>query len=142
MGSHTLQARYLGEAARLVHSTPRVDMHIHYLYKDEPSSSRWQSGLMSVGGSAKPARRAFSLPLAQVSRRGLRTVLWGQVRPRSGRQRYILQQFRSGKWRSVGGARRTSPRGHLTRTVRAGHGARFRIWYPAEKLASPLLRVR
>ena len=44
-------------------------------------SPRWQSGLMRVNGSARPACRAFQLPLSQASRRGLRTVLWGQVRP-------------------------------------------------------------
>ena len=60
---------------------------------------------------------SFSLPFTQVSRRGVRTVLWGQVRPGNGRQRYILQQFRGGKWRTVGGARRTTARGYLTRTV-------------------------
>ena len=140
--SKTLQARYLAEASRRVHATPRVDMLIHYLYKDEPNAARWQSGLISAGGSSKPALRAFSLPLVQASRSGVRTVLWGQVRPRNGRQRYILQQFRGGKWRTVGGARRTSARGYLTRTVRAGRGARFRIWYPADKLASPLLKIR
>ncbi len=140
--SPALQARYLAEASRRVHATPRVDMLIHYLYKDEPSAARWQSGLMSFAGAAKPARRAFSLPLAQVSRSGVRTVLWGQVRPGKGPQRYILQEFRKGSWRSVGGVRRTTSRGYLTRTVRAGRGAKFRIWYPADKLASPLLSVR
>jgi hypothetical protein len=139
--SRALQARYHAEASRKVHATPRVDMLIHYLYQDEPSVDRWQSGLMSVSGVAKPARRAFALPLAQASRRVVRTVLWGQVRPGSGRQRYILQQFRGGKWRSVGGARRTTARGYLTRTVRAGKGAKFRIWYPAYRLASPIVKI-
>ena len=137
-----LQARYLAEAAQRVQAAPRVDMLIHYLYKDEPDVARWQSGLMNRAGAAKPARRAFSLPLAQVSRTGLRTVLWGQVRPGKARQRYILQEFRGGKWRSVGGAQLTNARGSLTRVVRAGKGAKFRIWYPAQQLASPLLKVR
>lgn len=140
--SPALQARYLGEAARRVYAAPRVDILIRYLYRDEPDAARWQSGLMTAGGSAKPSLRAFSLPLVQVSRTRERTVLWGQVRPGNGAQRYILQQFRNGKWRTVGGARRTNSRGYLTRTVRAGRGATFRIWYPAEQLASPLLRVR
>ena len=140
--SRALQARYHAEASRKVHATPRVDMLIHYLYMDEPSVARWQSGLMSISGAAKPARRAFSLPFTQVSRRGVRTVLWGQVRPGNGRQRYILQQFRGGKWRTVGGARRTTARVYLTRTVRAGKGAKFRIWYPAQSVASPLVKVR
>jgi hypothetical protein len=140
--SRALQARYLAEASRKVFATPRVDMLIHYLYKDEPTMARWQSGLMAISGAAKPARRGFALPLAQVSRRGVRTVLWGQVRPHEGRERYILQQFRRGKWRTVGGKRTTTPRGYLYRTVRAGRNAKFRIWYPRERIASPILKVR
>ena len=140
--SGALQARYHAEASRRVYGTARVDMLIHYLYQDEPTAARWQSGLISFGGAAKPSHRAFSLPLAQVSRRGTRTVLWGQVRPHEGRERYILQQFRKGKWRTVGGARITTPRGYLSRTVRASRGAKFRIWYPRERFASPLLTIR
>jgi len=136
------QAAFLGEASRRVHATPRVDMLIHYLYKDEPNLARWQSGLMSVRGAAKPSRRAFPLPLTQVSRTGVRTVLWGQVRPRSGRQRYVLQQFRGSRWFAVGPSRLTTPRGYLLRTVSAGKGAKFRLWYPRDGITSPILVVR
>jgi hypothetical protein len=140
--SPALQSRYLAEAAHRAYATPYVDMLIQYLYKDEPDAARWQSGLVTAGGSPKLARRSAVLPLAQVSRRGLRTVVWGQVRPEEGRQRYVLQQFRSGAWRSVGGVRTTTTRGFLSRTVRAGKGAKLRLWYPAGKVASPLLTVR
>jgi hypothetical protein len=136
------QATFLSEAARRVYDADRVDMLIHYLYKDEPNVARWQSGLMSVRGAPKPSRRAFPLPLAQVSRTGVRTVLWGQVRPRSGRQRYVLQQFRGGRWYAVGPSRLTTPRGHLQRTVSAGKGAKFRLWYPRDDITSPVLVVR
>jgi hypothetical protein len=136
------QAAFLSEGARRVHDAPRVDMLIHYLYKDEPNVARWQSGLMSVRGAAKPSRRAFPLPLAQVSRTGVRTVLWGQVRPREGRQRYILQQFRDGRWHAVGPARLTTARGYLLRTVSADRGARFRLWYPRDEITSPILVIR
>jgi hypothetical protein len=117
-------------------------MLIHYLYRDEPDTARWQSGLLAATGAAKPALRAAMLPLAQVSRRGSRTVLWGTVRPGAGRQRYILQQFRDGRWNSVGGLRTTSARGYLQRTLRAGRGSKVRLWYPAGGVASPLLVVR
>jgi hypothetical protein len=139
--SPALQARYLAEAAHRAYATPYVDMLIQYLYKDEPDAARWQSGLVTSGGRAKTALRAAILPLAQVSRRGLTTVVWGQVRPEHGRQQYILQEFRNGGWRSVGGLRTTTPRGFLTRTLRAGKGAKLRIWYPRDAVASPLLRV-
>jgi hypothetical protein len=137
-----LQSRYLAEAAHRAHATPYVDMLIQYLYKDEPDAARWQSGLVTAGGSAKLSRRSAILPLAQVSRRGLRTVVWGQVRPEDGRQRYVLQQFRGGRWRAVGGVRATDARGFLTRTLRAGKGSKLRLWYPAGELASPLLTIR
>ena len=137
-----LQAHYLADAAHRAYATPYVDMLIQYLYRDEPDAARWQSGLVTSGGSVKTARRAAVLPLAQVSRRGLRTVVWGQVRPDEGRQRYILQQFRNGGWRAVGGVRTTTTRGFLTRTLRAGKGAKLRLWYPRDRVASPLLQVR
>jgi len=139
--SPALQARYLADAAYRAYRTPYVDMLIQYLYKDEPSAARWQSGLVTSGGSAKVSRRAAILPLAQASRRGLRTAVWGQVRPDQGRQRYVLQQFRDGRWRSVGGPRTTTSRGFLFRTLRAGEGSKLRIWYPRDRIASPLLRV-
>ena len=139
--SPALQARYLAEAAQRAHATPYVDMLIHYLYQDEPDAARWQSGLRTVAGHAKTSHRMAILPLAQASRTGVRTVLWGQVRPGQGRQRYVLQQYRSGAWRAVGGVRTTSSGGFLTRTVRAGKGAKFRIWYPLDRVTSPLVRV-
>ena len=139
--SPALQARYLAEAARRAHATPYVDMLIQYLYQDEPDAERWQSGLLTASGRAKVSRLSAMLPLAQATRSGLRTVLWGQVRPGSGRQQYVLQELRNGGWRSVGGVYATTGRGFLSRTVRAGAGARFRLWYPAEWLASPVLRI-
>jgi hypothetical protein len=93
-------------------------------------------------GLAKLARGAFRLPLAQVSRQGLRTVVWGQVRPRAGRQPYRLQQRGGGSWRWVGATSYTGVRGQFTRAVRAGKGAQFRIWSPRDQQYSPALRIR
>ena len=139
--SKTLQARYLSEAAYRAYTARNVDMLIQYLYQDEPDIGRWQSGYIAVGGSVKLSYRAAQLPLAQVSRVGVRTVLWGQVRSGKGPQRYILQQFRDGGWRSVGGVAKTNAHGFLSRSVRAGKGAIFRLWDPAGEVVSPLLRV-
>jgi hypothetical protein len=139
--SKELQARYVSEAAQRAFAAPNVDMLIHYLYQDEPDVGRWQSGYVATGGTVKVSYRAAQLPLAQVSRIGLRTVLWGQVRSGSGRQRYVLQQFLGGRWRSVGGVSRTDSRGFISRAVRAGRGAVFRLWHPAGDVVSPLVRV-
>ncbi len=139
--SRALQARYLAEASYQALKAPRVDMLIHYLYRDEPEIGRWQSGLLTASGAAKPAHRAFQLPLVQAERKGSLVTLWGQVRPGHGAQRYVLQQFRNGVWRSVGGTRVTSSRGFLSRTVRADRGRVFRLMLPKEDLASPTLVV-
>ena len=117
-------------------------MLIQYLYQDEPEIGRWQSGYIAVGGSVKLSYRAAQLPLAQVSRVGVRTVLWGQVRSGNGPRRYLLQQFRRRRlaFRRRGRQRRTA-NGFLSRTVQAGTGATFRLWDPSGEVVSPLLRV-
>ncbi|HXG75357.1 MAG TPA: family 1 glycosylhydrolase [Gaiellaceae bacterium] len=136
------QARFVGEAARRVYAAPRVDLLVHYLYRDEPDLGRWQSGLETLQGRPKPALAATMLPLAQVGRRGSRVVLWGQVRPGEGPQRYLLQLRRGGVWRAVGGVRLTDARGYLARTVVAPRGTQARLVAPRYRAASPPLPLR
>src|SRR5262249_23283535 len=116
--SYSADARYTSEAALAAYLAPRVDLLIHYLVRDEPEVGRWQSGLLSVRDIAKPAYNAFRFPLAQRSRTGLTTVLWGQVRPGKS-NRYRLLRFANGRWNRVGPDRTTSARGYYTRTVSA-----------------------
>jgi hypothetical protein len=139
--SYVLQARYIGEAALRVWQQPGVTMLIQFLIRDEPSIGGWQSGLFSAGGAAKPSYDAFALPLAQVSRTGLRAVLWGQVRPGSGARPYVLQMFTGGRWRAVGGTARTDAAGTFLRTVALARGARVRVWSPDAGYASPSLSL-
>jgi hypothetical protein len=136
------QARFIGEAARRVYLAAKVDMLIHYLYRDEPELARWQSGLETIDGRAKPAWNATMLPLAQTGRRGARAIVWGQVRPGNGRQRYVLQQKVGRRWVAVGGSRSTDRRGYFTRSVEAAKGAQLRVWYPSKRIASAVLIVR
>src|SRR5690348_6259303 len=140
--SNTLQARYVGEAALRAYLSPRVDLLIHFLVRDEPNAARWTSGFYTSRGKVKPSFNAFALPFAQVSRRGTRTTVWGQVRPRTGAQPYRLQQWRSGHWSWVGGARLTTNAGFLRRVVTADRGARLRIWSPRDLRYSTVLTVR
>jgi hypothetical protein len=135
------QARYVGEAARRVYGARRVDLLIHYLYRDEPQLSRWQSGLETVRGRPKPALAATMLPLAQVVRRGARTSIWGQVRPGDGPQRYLVQRKIGGRWITIR-AGMTDARGYLRGTVSAPRGSELRLWYSLRKVASPPLVVR
>ena len=100
--SNALQARYVGEAALRAYLSTRVDLLIHFLVRDEPNATRWTSGFYTSRGKVKPSFAAYALPFAQVSRKGTRTSVWGQVRPRSGPQPYRLQQLRGGRWQWVG----------------------------------------
>ncbi len=140
--SLAMQARFVAEAARRVYKAPKVEMLIHYLYRDEPDLARWQSGLETVDGRSKPALLATMFPLTQVKRKGTLTTVWGQVRPGRGAQSYELQIARGGSWSSLGGIATTSSRGYLTRTVRAAKGAKLRLWYDEGGLASPTLVVQ
>ena len=138
----SLQARYLSEAAHKAWLTPYVDMLIHFLVRDDRVLSGWQSGLFSVSGRAKPGYDAFRLPLAQVSRNRLRTAVWGQVRPRTGKQPYRIRQFRGGRWQWVGGQRWTNGRGVLVARLRAGRGSRIQLFSPRDNSYSTALVVR
>jgi hypothetical protein len=131
--SFARQSRLLAESALRAYRLPRVDMLIHYLVLDEPEVGRWQSGLYLLSGRAKPAARTFPLPLAVAGRSGGSTVLWGQVRARSGVQSYRLQARRPGApWAWLGGTRRTTARGFVSARVALPRGTVVRLWSPAD----------
>lgn len=88
-----VQARYVSDAALRVYLAARVDILIHFLVRDEPNAKRWTSGFLTSRGTIKPSFAAYALPFAQLSRRGMRTTVWGQVRPRVGRQPYRRSNF-------------------------------------------------
>jgi hypothetical protein len=129
------QARFVSEAALRAFLAPRIDLLIHYTVRDDGEPGGWQSGLFSIGGAAKPAYDAFRFPLAQRSH----TLLWGQIRPRSGRQPYRLQRLRSGRWVWVGRIRWTNGRG--TFTARGTHGATYRVWSPRDRAHGAPVRL-
>lgn len=137
-----LQARYVGEAARRAYLAPRVDMLIQYLVRDDRDPGGWQSGLFTAAGKAKPSYAAFRFPLAQVSRTGVTTRVWGQVRPRSGRQPFRLRIRDGGRWRWAGGTRWTDGRGVFAATVRAPRGAAVQVWSPRDREHGYALRIR
>jgi len=139
--SNTLQARYVSEAALRVYLASHVDLLIHFLVRDEPDARKWTSGFLTSRGKVKPSFAAYALPFAEVSRHGAHTSVWGQVRPRLGRQPYRLQQFRGGRWQWVGGTRLTNPGGFLRRVVSVGPGSQLRIWSPRDHRYSATLRI-
>jgi hypothetical protein len=139
--SPTLQARYIGEAGLRVWSEPGVSILINFLVRDEPEVGGWQSGLFTAGGAVKPSYRAFGLPLAQVSRAGSRVVLWGQVRPGSGRHPYVLQRWSGSGWTALGGSRTTDSSGTFELTIRGRRDERLRVSAPGVGYTSPALAI-
>jgi hypothetical protein len=132
--SLALQARYIGEGAYVAYHTPKVDMLIHFLYRDEPTLSRFQSGLVTVTNAVKPAYTAFQLPLAQISG----STLWGQLRAPSAGSTAQIQRLVGSRWltlatvhASAGGYFRWS--GKLTR------GMQVRLH--ASSLVGPALTI-
>ena len=116
--SLALQARYIGEGAYAAYRIPKVDLLIHFLYRDEPNIARFQSGLVTLTNAVKPAYAAFQLPLAQISS----STLWGQLRAPGAGPTARLEQRVGSAWRTLA-------------TVHAGTGGTFR-W--AGKLARGL----
>jgi hypothetical protein len=99
--SFAQQARYESQGAYAAYRTPRVDVLIHFLYRDEPNLSRFQSGLVTLAEKSKPSFAAFELPLAQTARHGTRVALWGQLRaPDIGATARIERKVR-GTWRTL-----------------------------------------
>lgn len=123
-----VQASYVAATAYGAWATPRVDLVIQYLYRDEPGVGRWQSGLETAAGQAKPAMAAVIAPLAQMRRTGSRTSLWGAIRPGSGARAYSLQRWNGAEWTAVGGVQRTRVDGTIRRELRASQGVRLRLW--------------
>ena len=140
--SQQRQAELIGQAGLRVHRAPRVDMLIHYLVKDEPEAARFQSGLFTPAGRPKLAALAFPLPIAQAGRSSGKLVLWGQVRPRDGVQRYRVQIRKGGTWRFSGGYRRTTARGFFSVAVAAPKGTPVRIYSPADRAYSTAILAR
>jgi hypothetical protein len=57
--TYAKQAAYLKQAFAIARKSPRIDMMLWFLLKDEPTLAGWQSGLITAGGKHKPAFNAF-----------------------------------------------------------------------------------
>ena len=136
------QAELIGQSSLRVARAPRVDILIHYLVQDEPEDARFQSGLFRYDGVAKLAASAFPFPLAHAGRSGGKAVLWGQIRPRSGRQTFRVQVRTDGRWSWSGPNRRTSARGFLSVAVPAPRGTLVRVWSPRDRAYSAAVLLR
>ncbi len=126
------QALYVSEAALRAYQLPGVTTLIQFLVRDEPQLDRFQSGLFTVHGVAKPAYHAFRFPLAQVTRHAVQTSLWGQVRPGKGARSYRLQVRAGTAWRWLGPTQQTNSAGVFAQTVTAQPGSLIRVWSPQQ----------
>ncbi|HZS24367.1 MAG TPA: hypothetical protein VFA30_05200 [Gaiellaceae bacterium] len=135
------QAALIGQAALRVWQAPGVTVLIQFLVQDEPELGGWQSGLLTATGKQKPSYRAFALPLAELSRHGTRTVLWGQVRPGSGRRPYVIQRWTGSRWVNVGSVKRTGTGGTFRTVVALRTGTKVRLRATQVSFASPLLAI-
>jgi hypothetical protein len=139
--SPAAQASYVSRAARRAYLAPYVDMLIQFLVRDETRAEGWQSGVFTERGFVKPAYWAFRMPVTQARRDG-RVDVWGQIRPRSGRQPYRIDVLERGRWRHLGGVRWTDRRGFFMAGVRAGPGAFLYVWSPRDSRHSLALSLR
>jgi hypothetical protein len=57
--SYAKQASYLRRAFAIARKNPRIGMMIWFMLRDQRPLAGWQSGLLTVRGSRKPAFRAF-----------------------------------------------------------------------------------
>ena len=130
------QATYMSEGAMRAFLSPRVDMLISYLVQDEPDLARWQSGVLTVAGVEKPSYQAMQLPFTVEKKTRTKLTLWGQIRPATGRQQYVLEERSGGRWLRIGTTKLTSPRGFFTRVVAPAPGARYRILWLTRGLTS------
>ena len=126
------QATYVASAAMRVHRSSSVTMLIYFMVRDDRSPDGWQSGFFNADGAMKPAYGAFRLPVVQTARRGGSVHLWGQVRPRSGKQpfRVRLEDDERTSW--VGGTRWTDEHGFFSISVAVPRGAHVRVWSPRD----------
>jgi hypothetical protein len=130
--SASAQAQFVGESALRAYQLSGVTTLIQFLVRDEPDLGRFQSGLFTVHGVAKPAYHAFRFPLAQVSRSGSRASLWGQIRPGKGARPYRLQLRQGSSWRWLGSTQRTNGGGFFSTTATVPRGALIRVWSPQQ----------
>ncbi len=138
------QAAYLNQAEYLMWRNARVRTLTQFLLVDdkpvagaatplEAYGGTFQSGLLTRAGKAKPALKAYGLPvfLPQRSvRRGRRLRVWGLVRPATnGKAPTVQVQVRTGSaaYRTVRTVRGSSARGYVWATVPVRRSGALRL---------------
>jgi hypothetical protein len=139
------QAQFNQLADFLAYNDPRVQATTQFLLRDVgpvkryPKGSRlywftYQSGLLSVRGSAKPAAYGYTLPFVLYPAGEGVTGFWGQLRFRpNGAQDVAVVMWHPDKkspWQQIGEPVATSFRGFFSGTVPTpGPGGEYRVVY-------------
>jgi hypothetical protein len=124
-----LQAKYTADSWLRAKTARYVDVLIHFIVRDEPRLGGWQSGFFTTEGKVKSAFYSFQLPIVIKDRHGMRTTVFGQVRPGHARRTYRLQRLAHGRWVSIGHLARTNVFGTYIRAIRVAKGTKLRILY-------------
>ena len=122
-----VQASYIAAAAYKAWATPRVDLLIQYLYRDEPGLDRWQSGLETTAGTPKPALGGCQGAARRGEPQGHDDDLWGRSGPGRGARAYRCSAARppAGDLSAASSARGPTERCNARR--RGGAGMKLRL---------------
>jgi hypothetical protein len=143
------QAAYLDQAEYLTWANPRVRTLTQFLLVDdkpiagasplEAYGATFQSGLLTLDGKAKPALRAYRLPLVlprSTVRAGRRLRVWGLVREAANGTAPVVQvqvraSTRGAAFRTVRTVRGTAARGYVDTTVAVRRSGLVRLVFDA-----------
>ena len=133
-----LQARFIGEAAWKVYTAPKVDLLIHYLYRDEPDLGRWQSGLETTDGRGEAGAGGHHAAAGAALSQRLAGAALGAGAP--GQRRAAVRHPATVRLELDGGREAAASRtrtGFFSLTVRASKQAKLRLWYPSGRVGEP-----
>jgi len=127
------QPAYYAISEHIAYVNSRVAMISQYLMRDDAPRTKgfryrgFESGLRRTNGKKKPAYAAFANPLA-AEHSGKHDVLWGLIRPQSGRTSVTIQVRRKGakKWSKLR-TLNTTARGVYGLTSRHRNGQQYRV---------------
>lgn len=144
------QARYINHAEYIAYRRRDVRTLSQFLMLDDgpPIDGNFQTGLRFIDGRAKPAYRAYSMPI-HVPRprlpRGRRLRVWGGARPAEAGARPLIDvQFRrrgTKRWRRIARARGTAARGYVNLALRAPGNGLVRLSWNGRTSRSVAVRV-
>jgi hypothetical protein len=140
------QVAYLAISEFLAWREPAIRSYAQYLLRDDPPHYEFSftTGLRRSSGRPKPSLRSFPMTLLVRRRGARRVVIWGHVRPGTGRRRVeVRYRNRTGRARLLR-AVRTDRRGYFRFASRFRPGRRWAAecrLSGGRRLSGPYLRA-